>query len=500
MQSFWHELLSGYQRHITEPGKQPLFLLLLGFIGSFLFIRFSVRMIRRGVRWWPGNVTPGGLHIHHVVFGIFFLLVAGIGTYATVGRHPWIDGFALVFGMGCGLVLDEFALLLHLEDVYWSEQGRKSVDAVIIGILITGLLLVGYLPLGYAPGDGASWPIFGIIAFNACFTVVTLLKGKVWTGLVGIMVPGVSWIGALRLARPFSPWARWMYGRRPRALARARRREARWHRRADAVRRWIFDLIAGKPSLRGPIAGGSGGPGAAGGPASTAAGAAALRVAERVAEAMATRMAVHIARSRARHIARMAARPRIGPRAGGTFRGRYRGAGRSRVVAEQRPGYGVGFGPGFGPGFASGGAGAAQRGLSAAGWGQEPGAARPADPRGRPAYAVPAARTATGATSAAGVTGEVGAARAEGGGAPEPSGAAGGRPEAAPVSGASGDATGSAAGGGRDAAGRAAGAARRRMAVSAARSARVSAPAGRRAARTPRAGDVSEPNRGRRGA
>ena len=240
-----------YVHHIQDPGKQPLFLLLVGFIGSFLFIRFSVRMIRRGVKWWPGNVTPGGLHIHHVVFGVLFLLVAGFTVFATDGTHPWIDGAGLLFGIGCGLVLDEFALLLHLEDVYWSEQGRKSVDAVIIGILFAGLLLVGYLPLGVSPGTPIRWGAIGVISVNACFTVVALLKGKFWSGMLGIMVPGLSWISAVRLARPRSPWARWRYTRRPRKFARARRRDARWHRRADAARTWFFDLIAGSPTPPG---------------------------------------------------------------------------------------------------------------------------------------------------------------------------------------------------------------------------------------------------------
>ncbi|SEL40618.1 hypothetical protein [Streptacidiphilus jiangxiensis] len=240
-----------YVHHIQDPGKQPLFLLLVGFIGSFLFIRFSVRMIRRGVRWWPGNVTPGGLHIHHVVFGVFFLLVAGFTVFATDGTHPWIDAAGLLFGIGCGLVLDEFALLLHLEDVYWSEQGRKSVDAVIVGILFAGLLLVGYLPLGVTPGTPIRWGAIGVISVNACFTVVALLKGKFWSGMLGIMVPGLSWIAAIRLARPRSPWARWRYTRRPRKFARARRRDARWHRRYDVARTWFFDLIAGKPTSPG---------------------------------------------------------------------------------------------------------------------------------------------------------------------------------------------------------------------------------------------------------
>lgn len=240
-------LLDGCREHIVAAHKQPLFLLLVGFITSFVLIRFSVRMIRAKVRWWPGNVTPGGLHIHHMVFGLGFLLTGGIGVFATYGGHPWIDVFGLLFGIGCGLVLDEFALILHLDDVYWSEQGRKSVDAVIFGILCTSLLLVGYVPLGVVPSQETRWGLVTVISVNALVSVITLLKGKMWTGLLGILVPGLSWIGAIRLARPSSPWARWRYATRPRRRARALRRERRLHRRADIARTWLFDLIAGAP-------------------------------------------------------------------------------------------------------------------------------------------------------------------------------------------------------------------------------------------------------------
>jgi hypothetical protein len=245
-------LVGTYHQHIVAAHKQPLFLLLVGFISSFLFIRFSVRMIRAQVRWWPGNIKPGGLHIHHMVFGVGCLLVSGIGVIATSGGHPWIDWFGLLFGVGCGLVLDEFALILHLEDVYWSEQGRKSVDAVILGILFTALLLTGYAPLGVVPGQSSAdgpgrWGLVALISVNAVMSVVALFKGKMWTGLLGIMVPGLSWIGAIRLARPSSPWARWRYADRPRRRARALRRERLLHARIDRARTWLFDLIAGAP-------------------------------------------------------------------------------------------------------------------------------------------------------------------------------------------------------------------------------------------------------------
>ncbi|MFD2284481.1 hypothetical protein ACFSUJ_35500 [Streptomyces lusitanus] len=120
---------------------------------SFVCIRFSVRMIRAEFRWWPGNITPGGLHIHHMVFGLGFLLVGGIGVFATNGGHPWIDWFGLSFGIGCGLVLDEFA-----PD---PAPGRRLLGRA--GPQVGGrgdlrhpdhrLLLTGYVPLGVVPSQ-----------------------------------------------------------------------------------------------------------------------------------------------------------------------------------------------------------------------------------------------------------------------------------------------------------------------------------------------------------
>jgi len=293
-------LLDGYREHIVDAHKQPLFLLLAGFITSFVLIRVSVRMIRAEVRWWPGNITPGGLHIHHMVFGLGFLLVGGIGVFATNGGHPWIDWFGFSFGIGCGLVLDEFALILHLDDVYWGEQGRKSVDAVILGILVTALLLTGYVPLGVVPGqtsvDGSGrWGLVAVISVNALVSIVALLKGKMWTGLLGIMVPGLSWIGAVRLARPSSPWARWRYATRPRRRARALRRERLLHARADRARTWLFDLIAGAPDKV---------------PAHHTA---THRVAERMAARATAHLDAHAARGLARRHARLADRRAAAP-------------------------------------------------------------------------------------------------------------------------------------------------------------------------------------------
>ncbi|WP_457031627.1 hypothetical protein [Kitasatospora sp. P5_F3] len=241
-----------YREEILDPGKQPLLVLLLGFLGAFLFIRLSVRMIRAEVSWWPQNVTPGGLHIHHVVFGVVFMIIGGLGLASPIGgEHPWAEIAAALFGIGTALVLDEFALILHLRDVYWSEEGRLSVDTVVLGAAVCGLLLLGAVPFGAdeASADGApvsGWTYATTVAVNAGFALVALSKGKAFTGLLGMLVPLIAVVGALRLARPGSPWARARYPVGSRKADRARVREERegWQRR---LRIKVYNAIAGKP-------------------------------------------------------------------------------------------------------------------------------------------------------------------------------------------------------------------------------------------------------------
>lgn len=120
-----------WTRNITEPGKLPLLLALSSFVLTFVITRIVVRMIRAGKGPF-GNVEAGGVHIHHVVPGVVLTVIGGFGAVAS-GRHGFGSAaFAVVFGIGAGLVLDEFALIMHLDDVYWSEEGRKSVEVVVV--------------------------------------------------------------------------------------------------------------------------------------------------------------------------------------------------------------------------------------------------------------------------------------------------------------------------------------------------------------------------------
>ncbi|RRR66131.1 hypothetical protein EHS43_45070, partial [Streptomyces sp. RP5T] len=127
-------------RNIVEPGKLPLLLALTAFVLTFLITRVITRLIRAGKGPF-GNVSTGGVHIHHVVPGVVLTVVGGFGAVAS-GRNGFGAGLcAVLFGMGAGLVLDEFALILHLDDVYWSEEGRKSVEVVVLTVALVGLVL-----------------------------------------------------------------------------------------------------------------------------------------------------------------------------------------------------------------------------------------------------------------------------------------------------------------------------------------------------------------------
>ncbi|MBO0854737.1 MAG: hypothetical protein J2P18_13360 [Nocardia sp.] len=242
---------------ILAQGRLPLLCFLLGFIVGFLLIRFSVRMIRKRVRWWPGNLRAGDVHIHHMVFGVVMVLIAGLGMVAGYRSGiGTIAALASVFGVGAALVLDEFALIYYLRDVYWEEQGRTSVDAVFVALAVTGLLLLGFHPLWLldiggirhdgAPGLGL---LGGFAAVNLVLAAIVIAKGKIWTGLFGMFFLPLLVIGALRLSRPAAPWARWRYSERHRLMSRAIVRERRYRRPAIRVKIFVQDLVAGKPDV-----------------------------------------------------------------------------------------------------------------------------------------------------------------------------------------------------------------------------------------------------------
>ncbi len=136
-----------YTRQVLNEGKEAQVVILLTYVVTFLIVRFITHAIRDGK--FPRvlrNVSgPGGTHLHHLVPGILLLLIAGFLGIGVDDRAYRLI-VAVLFGIGAALTLDEFALWLHLKDVYWAKEGRQSVDAVLT---VAGLLLLGILGGGF---------------------------------------------------------------------------------------------------------------------------------------------------------------------------------------------------------------------------------------------------------------------------------------------------------------------------------------------------------------
>jgi hypothetical protein len=226
---------------------RPMMWMFLAVLVTFLVTRTVTRMIRSGSGGGMGlgNVKIAGTHIHHQVFGIVIIIGTGIVLVSATPEGVALDVAAALFGVGVGLTVDEFALWLHLEDVYWSREGRKSVDAIFCVLVITGTLIGGADFVSGQVGTTGWWTSVGLVAVDLTLSVICLLKSKVVTGVVGLVVSPIALIGAIRLAKPGSWWAARRYASRPRRAARAARRygeryDQRWNR--------LRDLVAGAPS------------------------------------------------------------------------------------------------------------------------------------------------------------------------------------------------------------------------------------------------------------
>jgi hypothetical protein len=122
-----------YGFHFQSERRERLFLASLAFLVTFGIVRGITHLIRAGIGPFQ-NVSSGGLHIHHLVWGILLLLVVGYIWLieAGTGSNLLSSLTAVGYGVGAALALDEFALWLNLQDVYWTGTGRESIDAVVI--------------------------------------------------------------------------------------------------------------------------------------------------------------------------------------------------------------------------------------------------------------------------------------------------------------------------------------------------------------------------------
>jgi hypothetical protein len=227
MEQWWH-------RDVLAAGKLPLMLCLLAFIATFVTTRTITRLIRDGRGPFRNNVTSGGLHIHHAVPGIILLIVGALTAVGGPDQLGWQIFAGVTVGIGMSLVLDEFALILHLQDVYWSGEGQLSVEAVCLTAACMVLVLAGFSPFGVQNANDVEryvrFSASALLIVNGLLAITCALKGKYRCALFGLFIGPVAAVGALRLARPTSIWARRLYHghRLERATHRAQAFDRRW--------------------------------------------------------------------------------------------------------------------------------------------------------------------------------------------------------------------------------------------------------------------------------
>lgn len=246
-----------YTEHVVDAGRAPALFALVGFVVTFVVVRSVTRRIRArqaseadrppGRRSLIRDVSIGGVHVHHQVWGILLVLLTGMLEFRYSPGHPWSEVLALLFGAGAALALDEFALWLYLDDVYWAEQGQRSIEAILVGGAIGGALLFSASPIGVTSDGAASGRVAYVVTVvvHLCLALVCILKGKLATGLIGIVVPLVAFVGAVRLAKPSSYWARRRYARHPRRLERS---DARFGPAYRARQERLRTVLGGRPT------------------------------------------------------------------------------------------------------------------------------------------------------------------------------------------------------------------------------------------------------------
>ena len=181
---------------------------LVGLLATFLFVRINTRLIRAKVSWWFHDIeSEGGTHVHHMVIGVVLMVTVGILLHRPgAGRTSSPRSWRLLFGVGVALTLDEFALILNLQDVYWRKEGRLSVDAVVIVVCAAALFVLGLNPFGDLGDPGLSGDVFRVAlavggrwSSSRCCSACS--RARSGPACFGMFVPIVAIVGAIRLAR-----------------------------------------------------------------------------------------------------------------------------------------------------------------------------------------------------------------------------------------------------------------------------------------------------------
>jgi hypothetical protein len=128
---------TAWRTDIHDVGNEPRVLSAVAFLTTFVLARLVTHFLF--ATSGGGGIVVGSLHIHHMVFGLVLILASGALDTSGILRRTR----AVLFGVGAALVLDEFALILNLADVYWAPQGRESIDAVVIFATVLWILVLG---------------------------------------------------------------------------------------------------------------------------------------------------------------------------------------------------------------------------------------------------------------------------------------------------------------------------------------------------------------------
>ena len=134
-----------YRAKMAESRRERLFLASIGFFTAAAVVRGLTIAIHNDIGPFH-DVSMGGRHIHHLVWGILLLLLSGYGWLLELGSgHEgsslWLGRLmSMIYGVAAALTLDEFALWLNLRDVYWEREGRESFEAMA---LFGGMLSIG---------------------------------------------------------------------------------------------------------------------------------------------------------------------------------------------------------------------------------------------------------------------------------------------------------------------------------------------------------------------
>ncbi|MEM9515635.1 MAG: hypothetical protein AAGA42_12335 [Actinomycetota bacterium] len=239
-------MIGWFERTIVDTGRLPLFLCFLAFIVTFAVTRGITRMIRAGRGPFDDNVSSSGVHVHHAVPGVILMSSGAFLAVGAGGAAGWSEIAGIMVGIGASLVLDEFALILHLDDVYWAEDGRVSVEMVALAVACLGLGLLGSNPFRVDGTEDLPILVGTIIGItlHLVFVAIAVAKGKYRMALLGTFIPLISLVAATRLARPTSRWARrYDKAKLRRATERAQRHDARY----GPVGRRVSDVVAGAP-------------------------------------------------------------------------------------------------------------------------------------------------------------------------------------------------------------------------------------------------------------